>query len=72
MIAGFIVDFYCSELQLVIEIDGEIHNQQKEYDAQRTIELEKLCLSVIRFTNNDILNNLDIVYRKLTNFISTQ
>jgi very-short-patch-repair endonuclease len=59
-ISNFIVDFYCHEARLVIEIDGDIHNQQenKEYDENRTFELEKFGLKVIRFSNDDINNNI--------------
>jgi very-short-patch-repair endonuclease len=39
-IAFFIVDFYCHEAKLVIELDGEIHNQQREYDDGRSAEME--------------------------------
>ena len=59
-ISQFIVDFYCHEARLVIEIDGDIHNQQenKEYDENRTFELENFGLKVIRFLNDDINNNI--------------
>ncbi|MBU0722285.1 DUF559 domain-containing protein [Patescibacteria group bacterium] len=59
-IGNFIVDFYCSKLKLVIEIDGETHIDKKDvsYDQQRTKELEKLGLKVLRFWNDDILNGL--------------
>ncbi len=56
-IAQFIADFYCHSALLVVEIDGGIHLQDdvKEYDENRTFELEKLGLAVIRFTNEDVL-----------------
>jgi very-short-patch-repair endonuclease len=59
----FIVDFYCHEYKLVIEVDGEIHNESetKEYDLGRTAEIEKFGLKVIRFTNDQILYNIDSV-----------
>jgi len=73
-ISQFIVDFYCHPLKLVIEVDGEIHNQKsiKEYDENRTIELEKLGLQVIRFKNKDVLENLDSVIEQITNICRTK
>jgi very-short-patch-repair endonuclease len=59
-IGPFIVDFYCHEAKLVIEIDGNIHDSQenKEHDENRTFELEKLGLKVIRFKNEAIKGNI--------------
>jgi len=51
-----IVDFYCPKARLVIEVDGEIHQRTVEEDAQRQAELEALKLRVIRFTNDEVLN----------------
>src|ERR1035437_6284463 len=45
----FIVDFYCHQYRLVVEVDGEIHLSQKEYDDGRTAELERYDLKIIRF-----------------------
>jgi very-short-patch-repair endonuclease len=66
-ISIFIVDFYCHEYKLVIEVDGDIHNDENEcqYDLARTEVLNKFGLSVIRFTNNQILYNLDSVIKKI-------
>jgi very-short-patch-repair endonuclease len=63
----FIVDFYCHEHKLVIEVDGEIHNDEKtsEYDLARTAALNKFGLKVVRFTNNQILYSLDSVIKKI-------
>ena len=58
----FIVDFYCAEKKLVIELDGKIHDFQKEYDENREAILTDLGLKVIRFKNEeleDIRNVLD-------------
>ncbi len=57
----FISDFYCHEEKLVVEIDGKIHEHQKDYDEMRTFIIESLQISVIRFTNDQIENNLDVV-----------
>lgn len=63
----YIVDFYCHSLKLVIEADGSIHNKQevKEADHERQVSLEKDGLQVIRFTNNDILNNTEHVIEQI-------
>ena len=63
----FIVDFYCHEYRLVIEIDGEIHNNEetKEYDLGRTAELKKYGISVLRFTNDEVIYNLDYVVTRI-------
>ena len=59
----FIIDFYCAEAKLLIEIDGESHFRkgQKEYDKARTEYLESLGYEVIRFTNNDIRYDINSV-----------
>ncbi|BAZ32634.1 hypothetical protein NIES4074_51400 [Cylindrospermum sp. NIES-4074] len=58
-IDNFIVDFYCASLKLVIEVDGDSHftDEGKDYDAERTEILEGYGLKVMRFTNDDVLNN---------------
>jgi very-short-patch-repair endonuclease len=55
----FIVDFYCPELKLVIEIDGDSHNSENAqvYDLERTQILEGYGLTVIRFTNEEVLGD---------------
>jgi very-short-patch-repair endonuclease len=54
----FIADFYCHEAMLVIEVDGEIHNDKADYDDSRTAVMEKYGIKVIRFTNFDIENRI--------------
>lgn len=61
----FIVDFVCLSKKLVIEVDGEIHLNQKEYDESRTYELEQFGFKVIRFKNEEVLNNIDTVLSKI-------
>ena len=65
----FIVDFYCSSLQLVIEIDGDIHNEKEEYDDARTKKLQTYNLQVIRYTNNAVLHDIESVSADLINRI---
>jgi very-short-patch-repair endonuclease len=64
-LGGYIVDFYCSKLQLVIEIDGDSHTENKEYDKTRTEVMSQLGLRVLRYTNQEVLNNLEGVYQDL-------
>ncbi len=59
-IGKFIVDFYCHELRLIIELDGPIHQYQKEYDRRRQSWLESRGYIVIRFLNDEILFERDI------------
>jgi len=60
---AFIADFYCSELKLVIEVDGGIHNQQKqvERDNGRDAFMKEQGITVIRFTNEDVFQNIEYV-----------
>ena len=62
-ISLYIVDFYCHSAKLVIEIDGSIHDLEeiKINDEIRQKDLETLGLKVIRFTTNEVLNNLETV-----------
>ena len=67
----FIVDYICIEKQLVIEVDGAIHNtsEQKKYDKNRTVVLGEYGLTVIRFTNNEILNDVFKVLKEIEKYI---
>ena len=58
-IANYIVDFYCHSLKLVIEIDGDVHNNDevKKNDEEREADLKKLGLTVLRFKNEEIYNH---------------
>jgi very-short-patch-repair endonuclease len=66
-IKWFVADFYCHDFKLIIEVDGGIHNSeiQSEHDENRTSELEDMGIQVIRFSNEDILNNLESVLKKI-------
>ncbi|MBC8416423.1 MAG: endonuclease domain-containing protein [Candidatus Cloacimonetes bacterium] len=61
----FIADFYCHKKKLIIEIDGGIHEQQKNYDEMRTAIINELGVKVIRFNNVDMKNNLNKVIQEL-------
>ena len=66
----FIADFYCARKKLVVEIDGRIHEKQKDYDELREYIIKSLGYKVIRFTNEEIEQNLDKVVKKLKNELS--
>jgi very-short-patch-repair endonuclease len=64
-IEHFIVDFYCAKLGWVIEIDGDSHAMQPSYDERRTVLLQQHGLSVIRYDNGEVLNNIAGVHDDL-------
>ena len=66
-IGGYIADFYCRKLRLVIEIDGSQHNIDEtiEYDRIRTEYMNSLGLNVIRFSNRDIDDKFSSVCEKI-------
>ncbi len=65
VINKFIVDFCSIKSALIIEVDGKIHINQKEADTERTRILEQEGYKVIRFTNKEILNNINKVLNKI-------
>jgi very-short-patch-repair endonuclease len=64
---GFVLDFYCLEARIAIEVDGGYHTtgEQKEYDVGRTFEVNEYGISVIRFRNEDVLNNMEEVLKAI-------
>jgi very-short-patch-repair endonuclease len=64
-VGSFIVDFYCPEHRLVIELDGSIHDQQIEQDTARTAQLNQHGYRVIRFRNETVLANLKHVLHQI-------
>jgi very-short-patch-repair endonuclease len=66
---SFILDFYCAKLSLAIELDGEVHKKNKEYDKKRTSFLFSKWISVIRYWNNEVIKNTDKVYKDLLDYI---
>lgn len=68
----YILDFYCAKLKLGIEIDGSIHQipEIKEYDSFRTKALEGKEIRILRFTNDEILSDLNASLKKLSDAIN--
>jgi len=73
-IGPYIVDFYCASENLIIELDGEVHNnpQAEEYDARRTEYLERLGYKVIRFENKMVFDYLPSVLKEIQNNFNTE
>ncbi|OTG92307.1 endonuclease domain-containing protein [Acinetobacter sp. ANC 3813] len=69
VIEPYIVDFYCHEIGLVVELDGGQHGTDDaiEYDAERTKFLEALDLKVVRYWNHDVLERMDVLLEELLN-----
>ncbi len=67
----FIADFYCHKARLVVEIDGKIHLQHVEYDKARTEVMEQYGLNVIRFTNEEIEEEIEKVIGTIKEFLIT-
>lgn len=59
----FIADFYCHNKKLIVEVDGDIHNTEyvKERDEGRTQELENFGMTIVRFRNDEVFNDLENV-----------
>jgi very-short-patch-repair endonuclease len=72
-IGRYITDFYCDELKLAIELEGEIHTKidQKEYDQIRHNELEAANLKILRFSNDEVNNDIDKVISKILEMART-
>ncbi|MCD8183858.1 MAG: endonuclease domain-containing protein [Bacteroides sp.] len=61
-VGPYILDFYCSQICLAIELDGEIHNRQQDYDEQRTLFLNKVKgIEVLRFENRVVFENPELI-----------
>ena len=65
IIHGYFADFYCHQHELIVELDGGIHEIQKEYDAERAAYLISLGFRVIRFKNEEIFKDLQSVLLKI-------
>ena len=61
----FIVDFYCAAKHLVVEVDGDIHEEQSEQDAARDAFLQERGYRVLRFRNEEVLNDIKAVLERI-------
>ena len=71
-LGSYIADFYCSQRRLVIEIDGDSHftDQGERYDERRSAVLQSLGLRVIRFNNNEVMNQFEAVCQRIENALA--
>jgi very-short-patch-repair endonuclease len=69
----FIADFYCHKYKLVIEVDGEIHMNEDvmEDEDGRSHDIEELGIKILRFTNKEIIENTDLVIKRILEEISS-
>jgi very-short-patch-repair endonuclease len=68
-IDNFIVDFFCPEIKLIIEIDGNSHYHKPEYDFYRQERLKSLGFEVVRYTEGEVLQNLESVHTRLLHVV---
>ena len=71
-IGQFITDFCAPRRKLVIELDGSQHLEQENYDKQRTLYLESQGYKVVRFWNNEVLNNIEAVMLAISNALEDE
>ena len=71
VVQGFILDFYCPDLRLAIEIDGSIHEGQREEDNWRQKILEQAEIVFFRIPSKRVERDMDSVLRELASFIKT-
>jgi very-short-patch-repair endonuclease len=67
----FILDFYCHERKLAIEVDGEIHKKelQRECDENRTFILNEFGIQILRFSNDDVIDQTERVINSIKEFV---
>ena len=64
----FILDFYCAEKKLVLELDGKLHDFQKDYDKTRTEVLEEMGFRVLRIKNDELMH-IENVKQKISDIL---
>ncbi len=69
----FIADFYCHQVKLVIEVDGDIHlmKENKEWDEGRTAEIERFGINIIKFTNQQVITDIGKVIEEIKKVCET-
>ncbi|MBX4181289.1 endonuclease domain-containing protein [Candidatus Parcubacteria bacterium] len=68
-IGDFIMDFYCASLKLAVEVDGEVHDAVRDKERDNVLK-EKFGVEVVRYKNEDVLNNIEEVIEDLKNRIN--
>ena len=72
VILGYIVDFWCPKAGLVVEVDGSSHKKRKAYDSKRDAVMRRKGISVMRFSNEEVLNNLPAVVALIRNRVKNR
>ena len=72
-VLNYVADFMCKELKLIIEVDGSTHDHPRAFkkDLERQRRLEKTGFTIVRFTNKDVLKNMDSVIQKIDKIVKT-
>ncbi|XWN37335.1 MAG: endonuclease domain-containing protein [Balneola sp.] len=71
-IKNYIVDFFCKELRLAIEIDGSSHDYKVQYDQKRQEKLEELGITFLRFSEKDTKENPDHIVNEIESWIKSR
>jgi very-short-patch-repair endonuclease len=71
IIAGFIVDFYCHRASLIVELDGAVHEKNRESDFQRETILKEMGFRIARFKNEEVMDNIEKVITEILQFCKT-
>lgn len=69
-IGPYILDFFCPQMRLAIELDGEQHKDSKEYDKERDVLLRKADIQTIRFWNGEVMSEMEKVLEKIRSIIA--
>ncbi len=64
-VGRYVTDFCCEEARLVVEVDGDSHAEQQDYDQARTLHLKSLGYAVLRVANRDVMTNMDGVLERI-------
>ncbi len=67
-VGRFILDFYCPDRKIAVEVDGSIHEDQRDYDQSRDEVLSQYGIRVIRFQNDEVLKDSDSVLERILRF----
>ena len=70
LLEGYLLDFYCQELKLAVEIDGAIHRSQREEDIKRQKAIEQSGIRFYRIKNEQVERNINKVLEDLANFVN--
>jgi very-short-patch-repair endonuclease len=71
LVGSYIADFFAHSVKLVVEVDGDSHNERREYDQKRTYWMNRKGLTVVRYTNEEVLKNLDGVAQAIADLCAS-